>query len=77
MIENKAEESHSGYCTCLENRNPSRGSWVRVPPPPPTQFFIGVNPLARVRDATRVVGLTENTGKILPVFFILLRKTSI
>ena len=29
-----AEESHSGYCTSLENWNPSQGSWVRVPLPP-------------------------------------------
>src|SRR3989344_7696380 len=29
-----AEESHSGYCNSLENCNPLRGSWVRVPPPP-------------------------------------------
>ena len=29
-----AEESHSGYCNSLENYNPLRGSWVRVPPPP-------------------------------------------
>ena len=30
-----SEESHSGYCTGLENRNPAMGSWVRVPLPPP------------------------------------------
>ena len=34
------EESHSGYCTSFENWNPSRGSWVRVPPPPQSTFFI-------------------------------------
>ena len=47
------EESHSGYCTCLENKNPLPGSWVRVPPPPPTQFTIGVNPFSRAPFATR------------------------
>ena len=36
MIKNRSEESHSGYCNGLENRNPSRDSWVRVPPPPPS-----------------------------------------
>ncbi len=41
MIKRQAEESYSGYYNSLENCNPSRGSWVRVPPPP--QIFKIVN----------------------------------
>ena len=36
----KKEESHSGYCTSLENWNLLRGSWVRVPPPPPKALVV-------------------------------------
>src|SRR4051812_1151990 len=65
MIHLSAEESHSGYCNSLENCNPSRGSWVRVPPPPPRQFTIG---------ATRLLyKIAKQKHSLLKCFLLVIR----
>ncbi|TSC91826.1 MAG: hypothetical protein CEN90_290 [Parcubacteria group bacterium Licking1014_17] len=49
------EGSDNGYSTGLENRNPARDLWVRVPPPPPieTSRFERVAPRGRAAAALR------------------------
>lgn len=58
MVEVNAEDSHSGYCNGLENRNPFGDSWVRVPhPPPKTYLFMSKIIKYFARNLSVVIGL--------------------